>query len=142
MQDTPRDATLANRSRQQALSNLRARATGVVREPGMASLFSLEGSQRVPRNAWVNLAELQAKVDQRGRVNALLVHDTSGKADEQSRDDLNRRLREVATLEDYGLSVTPGANNESVLNARGTYIPVPVVKAAEEAAAATKAPLR
>ena len=48
MQDTPRDATLANRSRQQALSNIRATVTRVAREPGMASLFSLEGSQRVP----------------------------------------------------------------------------------------------
>ena len=108
----------------------------------MASLFSLEGSQRVLRNAWVNLAELQVKGDQRGRVNALLVHDTTGKADEASKDELNHRLRDVVTLDDYGLSITLGGNNESVLNARGTYVPAPVVEAAEEASRAADAPLR
>jgi len=143
MQDTPRDATLANRSRQQALSNLRATVSRVAAEPGMASLFSLEGSQRVPRNAWVNLAELQAKVDQRGRVNALLVHDKTDKADVASAAELNKRLRQVATLADYGLSIDPGGNNESVLNARGTYVPGAVVDAAAQAAgAAGAAPLR
>ena len=142
VQDTPRDATLANRSRQQALSNLRASVARVVAEPGMASLFSLEGSQRVPRNAWVNLGELQAKVDQRGRANALLVHQKTGSADEASANELNRRLREVISLDDYGLTVGPGGSGESVLNARGTYVPGPVVAAAEDVAAKTGTPLR
>src|SRR5688572_24610593 len=43
-QDTPRDATLARRARQDALSNIRAAAGQVVTEPGVASMFSLEGS--------------------------------------------------------------------------------------------------
>src|SRR5204862_4728881 len=98
--------------------------------------------QRLPRNAWVNLAELQAKVDQPGRANALLVHDRTGKAADAGAEELNRRLRQVATLADYGLTIDPGGNNESVLNARGTYIPGPVVNTAAQAAAAAGAPLR
>ena len=141
-QDTPSDATLARRARQDALSNIRAAAGQVVTEPGVASMFSLEGSQRVTRNAWVNLAQLQSAVDQRGRVNAVLVHDTSGKADAGAAAELNRRLKQVVTLDDYGLTLARGGNEEFVLSARGTYIPAPVVKAAEEAAAAAAAPLR
>ena len=143
-QDIPREATLARRSRQQALSGMRVTAETVVAEPGMASMFSLEGSQRTTRNAWVNLAQLQSAIEQPGRVNALLVHDkVPGRgAGAAEAGELNRRLREVATLADYGLSITPGGNDEAVLNARGTYLPGPIIQAAEQAAAAAGAPLR
>ena len=140
--DTPSEATLAKRSRQEALSGLRLELGNVATEPGFASMFSLEGSQRVPRNAWVNLPQLQAAVEQRGRVNALFAHDTSGKADARSAQQLNQRLRDVVTLADYGLSLARGGNDEFVLGSRSTYIETPVLSAANSAAAAISVPLR
>lgn len=133
--DTPSDATLARRSRQETVSGLRATAGEVVDEPGFASMFSLQGSQRVPRNAWVNLAQLQSAVEQPGRVNALF-------ADGSSADELNRRIMEVVTLADYGLSLTPGGNGEHVLGSRSTYIEPPVLAAAGHVANAMNLPLR
>jgi hypothetical protein len=110
-------------------------AEKVVIEPSFASMFSLQGSQRVPRNAWVNLAQLQSAVEQPRRVNALLAH---GSSSEQ----LNRRLREVVTLADCGLSLTPGGNGEAVLGSRSTYVDPPVLRAADEVAGTMKLPLR
>jgi ABC-type antimicrobial peptide transport system permease subunit len=133
--DTPADATLARRSRQEALSGLRVTAEKVVAEPSFVSMFSLQGSQRVPRNAWVNLAQLQSAVEQPRRVNALLAH---GSTAEQ----LNGRLREVVSLADYGLSLTPGANGEAVLGSRSTYVDPPVLKASDDVAGAMNLPLR
>ena len=133
--DTPGEATLARRSRQEALSGLRASAERIVEEPGFESMFSLQGSQRVPRNAWVNLAQLQSAVEQPGRVNALF-------ADGSSADELNRRIKEVVTLADYGLSLTPGGNGEHVLGSRSTYVEPPVLAAAEQVASAMHLPLR
>ena len=76
----------------------------VATEPGFASLFNLEGSQRVPRNVWLNLADLQrrrrpARADQRDPRRP-----ASGDA---SVDELNRALRQSVTLADYGLSHRP-----------------------------------
>jgi putative ABC transport system permease protein len=142
MHDTPSEATLAKRSRQEALSGLRVQSDDVAAQSGFASMFSLEGSQRVPRNAWVNLSRLQAAVEQRGRVNALFAHDALGRADAASAQELNRRLREVVTPADYGLSLTPGGNGEAVLGSRSTYIESPVLRAADSAAAALTVPLR
>src|SRR4051812_7678961 len=135
MHDTPGEATLARRSRQQALSGLRVNAEKVVSEPGFASMFSLQGSQRVPRNAWVNLAELQSAVEQPRRANALLAQGSSP-------GQLNQKLKDVVTLDDYGLSLAKGAAGETVVNSRSTYLEAPVVKAAEEAAKASGSPLR
>ena len=145
-QDTPQEAALARRSRQEALSGLRVQVNRLA-EGGFQSTFSLEGSQRVPRNAWVNLPQLQAAVEQRGRVNALLADDTRagdtrGGAGEVSAAELNRRLREVVTLQDYGLLLGKGSNDETVLGSRSTYLSAPVMEAAERAAKAVDAPLR
>lgn len=142
MHDTPGESTLAKRSRQEALSGLRVATERVVAEPGFESMFSLQGSQRVPRNAWVNLQQLQAAVEQPRRVNALLAHDLSGNANRASADDLNRRIRDVVTLADYGLTLAPGGGAEAVLSSRSTYVEPPVLRAADEAAAALNFPLR
>jgi ABC-type lipoprotein release transport system permease subunit len=140
--DTPGEATLARRSRQEALSGMRVTAEKVVSDPGFVSMFSLEGSQRVPRNAWVNLLQLQQAVDQRGRVNALLADELTGKGDPGSVEALNTKLREVVTLADYGLSLAKGGNNEAVLGSRSTYLEPPVVRAATDAARALSVPVR
>jgi hypothetical protein len=146
--DTPRDATLARRGVSEVVSGDRFRLAGVERQAGFVSLFNLEGSQRVPRNLWLNLADLQRSVEQPKRINAIFVDDPRGDDDEAASDarvaTLNRALRQAVTLEDYGLSLDrpAGGNGEAVLNARATFIDPPVLAAARAAAAELKVPLR
>ena len=77
---TPRDATLARRNREEVVSTPRVQVESIVREPGMIALFNLAGGQRVPRNAWVNLATLQNAVDQPRRANLVFVQGKDGSA--------------------------------------------------------------
>lgn len=134
--DTPRDATLARRGVSEVVSGGRVKVARVDAAPGFTSLFNLEGSQRLPRNVWLNLGDLQEAVDQPGRVNAIFVND--GRVE-----DLNATLRERATLADYGLSVDVNKGNaESVLNSRATFIEPPVLDAARAVATEMKLPVR
>jgi ABC-type antimicrobial peptide transport system permease subunit len=138
--DVPADATLARRSRQDTLSGLRVRVSRIVSEPGMLALFSPTGEQRPPRNAWVNLADLQDAVAQRDRVNALFAHERAPA--QAGADELNAALRRVATLLDYGLSVAAVADGTEVaLTSRTTYLDPPIEQAADRAASATGIPL-
>ena len=134
--DTPRDAALAKRERQDITSTIRAAVRRVDTGRGFVSMFGLEGSQRVPRNAWVNLRELQGKVDQEGRVNVLFADDTTpAGGDPESAAKLNAALKPLLTLEDYGLSRKPSADGqEIVLNSRSTFIERPVADAADQVA--------
>lgn len=143
-QDTPRDATLARRGVSEVVSGGRVKLARVAAEPGFASMFNLEGSQRVPRNLWLNLADLQRAVDQPGRLNAVFVADSGDDAQAlEAVAELNRALRATVTLADYGLSVDRDEKNpEAVLNSRGTFIDVPVLDAARKAARGLNATLR
>jgi putative ABC transport system permease protein len=143
-QETPRDATLAHRARSEVIANLPAKVSRVERQPGMLSLFRLDSSQRVPRNAWVELGDLQDAVEQQGRVNAILVTDAPGHGNRGNAvDQLNRTLKQAATLDDYGLELTRGPQSaEAALGSRTTYIDPPVLAAAQEAARAMNLPLR
>src|SRR5688572_3978670 len=49
--DVPRDATLAQRSVDEIASRPHVRVAAVATEPGLASMFTLDGGQRLPRNA-------------------------------------------------------------------------------------------
>jgi ABC-type lipoprotein release transport system permease subunit len=131
--DAPGEATLARRSRQEVLSGLRVNVGNVVGEPGFSSMFSLQGSQRVPRNAWVNLAQLQQAVEQPGRVNALLAEGAAP---------LNERLKQAVTLDDYGISLSTAGDGETVVNSRSTYVDPPVLRASVETAGAMGVPVR
>lgn len=127
--DTPRDATLARRGASEVVSGDRVQIARVEDQPGFVSLFNLDGSQRVPRNLWLNLADLQASVDQPGRVNMIFA---SGISDAGA---LNDALKRSVTLADYGLSVErDGQNAEAVVNARATFIEPPVLEAARAVA--------
>lgn len=143
-QDTPRDATLARRGVSEVVSGGRVKLARVAAEPGFASMFNLEGSQRVPRNLWLNLADLQRAVDQPGRLNAVFVADSGDDAQAlEAVAELNRALRATVTLADYGLSVDREEKQpEAVLNSRGTFIDVPVLDAARKAARELNATLR
>jgi putative ABC transport system permease protein len=132
----PRDAIVAKRDRQDAVADLRAEQTQIAADSGgMVSLFNLAGGQRVPRNAWVNLNDLQEAVSQPRRANALLAHDLTPNADPaEAVAALNKKLREVITLGDYGLEMKPGTG-EATLSSRSTYLDPPVLAAARKAAA-------
>ena len=142
--DTPGEATLARRGVSEVVSGGRVTLAGVADQPGFASMFNLEGSQRVPRNLWLELADLQDAVDQPGRLNAIFVADAGpDDAANAAAAELNGVLRKVATLADYGLSVDRDAKNpEAVLNSRATFIDPPVLKAARDAAAGLGVTLR
>jgi ABC-type antimicrobial peptide transport system permease subunit len=128
--DIPRDAPMARRSRQDSLSGLRLRVSRIVSEPGMLALFNPGGGQRAPQNVWVNLAELQDAVGQRGRVNALFAHEIT--ATNEGADQLNAALRRIVTLADYGLTIAALPNaSESALTSRATYIAPPIEAAAD-----------
>ncbi|MDB5289326.1 MAG: FtsX-like permease family protein [Phycisphaerales bacterium] len=141
--DAPREAALARRARNDVLNDLRTDVARIETDPGFVSLFNPNGGQRVPRNAWVNLQDLQEALDQPGRVNALLVHakDANAKPDDAVAA-LNEQLRKVIRLDDYGLSVRPAGNGESSVIARDTYLAPPVVDAARRAANTLHVPLR
>ena len=126
--DEPRDATLSRRAREDTLVTLRANVQEVHAERDMLSLFNPQGGQRVPQNAWVNLADLQDQIDVKGRVNALFAHDSSGS---DGADLLNERLRTLIRLEDYGLSLTT-VSDHATLSSRLTYIDPPAIAAAEQ----------
>jgi ABC-type antimicrobial peptide transport system permease subunit len=136
--DTPRDATLAQRSVSQVTAGGRATVARVESGQGFVSSFNLEGSQRVPRNLWLNLADLQNAVEQPKRINAIFA--TGAGVDV---DGLNGALRKVVTLGDYGLSVDRAKDNpEAVLNSAATFIEPPVLQAAQTTAGELKLPLR
>ena len=139
--DVPREATLARRSVDETTSQARVRVARIASEQGFESLFSLEGGQRVPRNAWMNLADLQRDVRQPGRVNALLARFASGGVGDVSA--LNAALRRSMTLDDYGLKLGDSdAGDEKVLSSRTTYIHPAVDAAAERVARRSSVPLR
>ncbi|MDB5295437.1 MAG: hypothetical protein JWO31_1420, partial [Phycisphaerales bacterium] len=145
-EDVPRESTVARRSADELSFPLRASAVAqVARDRGLLSLFSLAGGQRTPRNAWVNLADLQDAVQQPGRANVLLATDKGfdyGAAGEYAATKrvgellpaLNAAVRDVVTLGDYGLDVTTSkATGERVVSTKATYLDPPTIAAAMEA---------
>jgi ABC-type antimicrobial peptide transport system permease subunit len=144
-EDVPREATIARRSVNELSYDLPAIVESISHDRGMLSLFSLQGGQRTPRNAWVNLADLQQATQQPGRANVLLAHDQSLSAGASAKqiaerapkaiEQLNGMLRNVITLEDYGLIAgTSEATGERYFASRGTYLDPPIVTAAVTAA--------
>jgi ABC-type lipoprotein release transport system permease subunit len=126
--DVPRDATLARRSVDEVTASPTLGVSKIAAEPGFLSAFSLDGSQRLPRNAWMNLSDLQREIRQPKRANVLLARSIR----EGSVHDLNRDLRAAIRLDDYGLKLTASAaTGEQVLSSRTTYIPPAVDDAAK-----------
>ena len=140
--DEPREAALSRRSREDTLDSMRATVAEVHTQPDMLSLFNPGGGQRVPQNVWVNLGELQDTIGVRGRVNTLLAHDAAEGSSEKSADPLEAELRQILTLEDYGLSLQPAGEGQSALTSRATYLDPPLVSAAEAVARGANIPLQ
>jgi putative ABC transport system permease protein len=128
--DVPTDAVLAHRSRQDTISGLRVKVFRIESEPGMVSLFTSAGGQRVPQNVWVNLGDLQDATEQPGRANTLFVHDKTPSAG--AMDELGQALKRDVTLSDYGLTLQPMGNGELVLASRAIYLSPPIEQAADK----------
>ena len=146
-EEGPREATVARRNVEELSATLQAGTIGqVARDSGILSLFSLQGGQRTPRNAWVNLRDLQDAVQQPGRANVLLVKDKQfdfaangdlaggRRVVTEALPALNEAVKNAVTLGDYGLDLsTSKATNERIVSTKGTYLDPPIVAAALEA---------
>lgn len=146
-EDATREATVARRGVEELSATLRAdKVAAIASDRGFQSLFSLAGGQRTPRNAWVNLSDLQEAVEQPGRANVLLVKDKqfnfataddqpAGARAEQALKTLNDAVKAVVTLNDYGLDLgTSKATGERIVSTKATFLDPPIVAAAQEAA--------
>jgi putative ABC transport system permease protein len=132
--DLPSEAVFARRGFQDVTTNLRARVRDIAAGRDMAGLFSLAGSQRAPRNVWVNLRQLQSALEQPGRANLLLLPARAGLDPRQGLAQLTQAVRAVVTLDDLGLSLDRHGS-EVVLNSRTTFLNHAIAEAAERAAA-------
>lgn len=131
--DIPREATLAQRSRQQTLAGMRARVSSIVSEPGMLSLFTPGSGQRAPQNAWVNLADLQNAIGRAGQINTLFASEVSAVA--EGAQTLNQALKRVLTVSDYSLQVSSVSRGEEIaITSTNTYIPGPIEMVADQLA--------
>jgi ABC-type lipoprotein release transport system permease subunit len=90
----PRETVLGRRQAGDVLDEIHVTVTEVLADEG-AGRFSLSPSLGVPRNVFVPLADLQERLDQKGRVNAILVAGAPP--------DLQERLHQNLTLDDWGL---------------------------------------
>ncbi|HEY2588853.1 MAG TPA: ABC transporter permease, partial [Tepidisphaeraceae bacterium] len=141
--DEVREAALSRRSREDTLTTMRTKVARIESGADMLALFDPNGGQRVPQNAWVNLAELQSQIDLRGRINAMLVHDNGNGSAKESADPLNERLRAIIRLEDYGLALGPdGSEGQAILTSSLTYLDPPVVTAAEQVGRLANIPIQ
>lgn len=131
--DIPREATLAQRSRQETLAGMRARVSSIVSEPGMLSLFTPGSGQRAPQNAWVNLADLQNAISRPGQINTLFVHEVAAIPDGAR--ELNLAMKRALTASDYGLQVSNVSQDaQAAITSTNTYIPGPVEAVADQVA--------
>jgi ABC-type lipoprotein release transport system permease subunit len=130
-QDGPRDAALSRRGRGDVTNSMQAKCARIASEPGFLSMFNLAGGQRLGRNAWANLGDLQDTVGQSGRANVILVHAKPGHGTEKDAQTLNRILHDTVDLDDYGLSFTTSPDKtEAILNSADTYLSPSIIAAA------------
>jgi ABC-type antimicrobial peptide transport system permease subunit len=131
--EAPKDATLARRGRGENILTVGVSKVQIAPPGGFLAMFNLAGGQRPPRNAWVNLDQLQRDIDRPGQVDLLLVTAKAGRASRGDADSLNHILGQAATLADYGLHTTPSADKSQVaIGSSATYVPPPVVETVQK----------
>jgi ABC-type lipoprotein release transport system permease subunit len=128
----PRETLLGRRDTADVLDRLDVRVAEVLPDEGMAN-FTLNPTPATPRNAFVPLRALQAALNQKGRVNGILVAGGEG---------LDRQLREHLTLDDWGLVLRQPKRGKATaplnylsLESRQLLLEPMVASAATEAAA-------
>ncbi len=90
----PRETWLGRRDATEVVDELRLKVHAVIPDAGPGR-FSLNPTPAVPRNAFVPLRVLQAKLQQPGRANAIFLGGVGA--------DIQARLRRALTLDDWGL---------------------------------------
>jgi ABC-type antimicrobial peptide transport system permease subunit len=96
--NVPRETLLGRRGTESVVSRLIVSVVAVLSDDAPYGRFNIHPSPIAPRNVFVSLPFLQAKLEQNGRVNSLLVR---GGGPDQLREDLQGHL----TLEDWGLVI-------------------------------------
>jgi ABC-type antimicrobial peptide transport system permease subunit len=142
--EAPKDATLARRGRGENILSLTvSRVHRKSADGGFLAAFNLAGGQRLPRNAWVNLRQLQDDLDRPDQINLLLADARPGHTAPDDAAALTRIIQQVATLQDYGLQPVPSADKSQVaLHSAATYIHPAIVDAAETLAKEQNVPLQ
>jgi ABC-type antimicrobial peptide transport system permease subunit len=97
--EVPRDTLMGETDPADVIGTLRLSVARVIPDEGPGR-FGLSPNQHQPMLAFVALERLQRALDRRGRINALFVASGSPSADP------DRRLVEVATLDDLGIRLT------------------------------------
>jgi len=105
----PRESLLGRRESGDVLAALKVTVVDVLGAKGFGGQFNLTPSPAAARNAFVPLSVLQNAIDQKGRVNALLV---SG-----NRKDLTLQLGERLAIDDWALTLqTPDTRVHSLFS--------------------------
>jgi len=135
--DIPTDAALSRRSRADVLASTSAIIDRIETQPNILALFSLAPSQRSPRNAWLNLHDLQSAIDRPGAANLLVfTHDSLSSMPEPAKNRylqyVNQTISAVPALDalkshlnlsDYGLSLAAVRDsNQLQLSSRSAFL--------------------
>src|SRR5262249_47442350 len=95
--DIPRESLLGRRGFGEVLDTFTLPVRAILPDDSPGARFNLNPSPETPRNAFVPLSVLQARLDLKGRVNALLVGGARG--------DLQQNLQQALDLDDWGLTL-------------------------------------
>ncbi len=102
----PRDSTLGRKT--ETVSALRRKVIAIVPAEGFGR-FGLQPSQHLPLNAYLPLAPFQNAIGQPGKTNAVLLPNP---------ENLDLKVKEKLTLEDYGIRVRQGEGHVTVESER------------------------
>jgi ABC-type lipoprotein release transport system permease subunit len=127
--EIPRESLLGTQPPEGSLAALRATVTAIVPDAGPGR-FSLASHQGQSYNAFVDLAVLQSRLDQRDRLNTLLVSDPGPEAAEA----LRRALAQNLTLDDLGLAIEPAGDGVLAVSNRRFVLRDGTVEAIERLA--------
>ena len=113
--DVPEDTLLGGKETAETVGSIRTVVTAIVPDANLGR-FSLSPHQAFPPNAYVAVADLQAALDQTGKVNAVFVAGAAGSREPVSTSGAagailpaQTMLRGVLSIDDLGLLIEPRA---------------------------------
>ena len=131
---------LGSRDPSDLLETIRLSLVQVIPDRGVGR-FGLDPHQHLPFNAYLPLSVLQKALQQEGRVNALLVAQSSGSTPDSGTSILQESLRRVLQLQDLNLRLREGPAYFA-LESREMIIPPLIEEAAAAAAVDLQAPFQ
>ena len=107
--DVPAESLLGHRDVEDTAQRLTVTVGSILADDDPAANFSLNPGVQRPLNVFVDLKWLQEQIGEPGRVNVLMTHD-------QSVAELQEKLREHLTLDDWGLTLhTPESRADDLI---------------------------